>query len=142
MFTYLAVPGPSCSMWGLVPWPGIAPGPPALGAQSLSLCVSQSLSLWTTRGVPFVFLLIAILIGCDDIHCDSDSLISINVGYKKIFMCLLGPFVCLWKNVYSGLLPIFLLELFTFWYGVAWAIYMFWILTIYSYNLQIFSPIQ
>ena len=26
----------SCSMWDLVPWPGIEPGPPALGAGSLS----------------------------------------------------------------------------------------------------------
>ena len=24
----------SCSMWDLVPWPGIEPGPPAMGAQS------------------------------------------------------------------------------------------------------------
>ena len=31
----------SCSMWDLVPWPGIKPGPPALGAQSLSH--------WTTK---------------------------------------------------------------------------------------------
>ena len=28
--------GLSRSMWDLVPWPGIEPGPPALGAQSLS----------------------------------------------------------------------------------------------------------
>ena len=33
----------SCSMWDLVPWPGIKLGPPALGAQSLSH--------WTTREV-------------------------------------------------------------------------------------------
>ena len=32
------------SMWDLVPWPGIEPGPPALGAQSISH--------WTTRAVP------------------------------------------------------------------------------------------
>ena len=31
-------------MWDLVPWPGIEPGSPALGAQSLSH--------WTTREVP------------------------------------------------------------------------------------------
>ena len=36
----------SCSMWDLVPWPGMEPGPPALGAQSLSH--------WTTREVPSV----------------------------------------------------------------------------------------
>ena len=33
----------SCGMWGLVPWPGIKPGPPALGVRSLSH--------WTTREV-------------------------------------------------------------------------------------------
>ena len=55
---HLAVPGLSCSLgifrcgmqtlrcsiWDLVPWPGIKPGPPALGVQSLSH--------WTTREVP------------------------------------------------------------------------------------------
>ena len=33
----------SCGMWDLVPWPGIKPGPPALGAWSLTH--------WTTREV-------------------------------------------------------------------------------------------
>ena len=37
----MAVPGLSCSMRDLVPRPGIEPGPPALGAWSLSP--------WTTR---------------------------------------------------------------------------------------------
>ena len=36
----------SCGMWGLVPWPGIKPGPPALGAQRCSH--------WTTREIPIV----------------------------------------------------------------------------------------
>ena len=51
IFIYLAVLSLSCSiyrifscgMWDLVPWPGIEPGPPALGARSLSH--------WTTREV-------------------------------------------------------------------------------------------
>ena len=30
-----------CGMWDLIPWPGVEPGPPALGMQSLSH--------WTTR---------------------------------------------------------------------------------------------
>ena len=39
----------SCSMWDLVPWPGIKPRPSAVGVQSLSH--------WTTREVPtFPFL--------------------------------------------------------------------------------------
>ena len=41
---YLAALGLSCGMWDLVPWPGIEPGPHALGAQSLTH--------WTTREVP------------------------------------------------------------------------------------------
>ena len=36
----------SCSMWALVPGPEIEPGPPVLGAWSLSH--------WTTREVPVV----------------------------------------------------------------------------------------
>ena len=50
LFIYLVVPGLSCgtwtlnhNMWDLVPWPGIEPGPPALGAWNLSH--------WTTREV-------------------------------------------------------------------------------------------
>ena len=31
---YLYALGLSCTLWNLVPWPGIKPGPPALGAQS------------------------------------------------------------------------------------------------------------
>ena len=49
---YLAMLGLSCSMWGLIPWPGIKPGPPALGVWSLSH--------WTTREVPILFFLIGI----------------------------------------------------------------------------------
>ena len=40
---------PSCSMWDSVPWPGIKPRPPALGAQSPSH--------WTTREVPILCLI-------------------------------------------------------------------------------------
>ena len=38
----------SCSMWGLVPQPGIEPWPPALGAQSLNH--------WTTKEVTGLYL--------------------------------------------------------------------------------------
>ena len=34
VFIYLAAPGLGCHIWDLVPWPGIEPGPPALGVQS------------------------------------------------------------------------------------------------------------
>ena len=66
LFTYLAAPGLSCGMWDLlvvacefllwtlicglwdlVPWSGIEPGPPALGAWSLSH--------WPTREVPILY---------------------------------------------------------------------------------------
>ena len=43
IFFYLSVPG-LVYMWDLVPWPGIEPQPPVLGAWSLSH--------WTTREVP------------------------------------------------------------------------------------------
>ena len=60
IFIYLAASGFNCSMqtvrcsmWDLVPWPGIEPRPPALGTWSLSHC--------TTREVPgpcvYLFLL-------------------------------------------------------------------------------------
>ena len=42
-FIYLAVLSLSCSIWNLVPWPGIEPGAPALRVWSLSH--------WTTREV-------------------------------------------------------------------------------------------
>ena len=43
---YLAVPGLSCSIQDLVPWPGSKPKLPALG--------TWSLSHWTTREVPYI----------------------------------------------------------------------------------------
>ena len=43
-FIYLEVPGLSCGIWDLVPWPGIEPGFPAL--------VVWRLSHWTTREIP------------------------------------------------------------------------------------------
>ena len=44
IFISWAMLGLSCGMWDLVPWPGIEPGPPALGVLSLGH--------WTTREVP------------------------------------------------------------------------------------------
>ena len=44
VFISLAASGLSCSMWDLVPWPGIKPGASASGVQSLNH--------WTTREVP------------------------------------------------------------------------------------------
>ena len=39
---------PGCNMWDLVSWPGVEPGLPALGVQSLSP--------WPTGEVPWVYL--------------------------------------------------------------------------------------
>ena len=36
----------TCGRWNLVPWPGIEPRPPVLGAQSLSLCISKTDDLY------------------------------------------------------------------------------------------------
>ena len=41
IFIYLAVAGLSCSMWDLVPRPGVEPGPPALETQSLDHWTSK-----------------------------------------------------------------------------------------------------
>ena len=69
VFIYLAALGLSCSMWDLfscgmrtlswgmwdlVPWPRLEPGPPALGAQSLSH--------WTTREVLSLFILVCVCV--------------------------------------------------------------------------------
>ena len=43
----------SCGMGNLVPWPGVEPGPPALGAWSLSH--------WTTREVPRWYMLLFLI---------------------------------------------------------------------------------
>ena len=49
IFIYLAVPGLSCSLWALLPWPRIEPAPPILGVWRPRH--------WTTREVPQVLLL-------------------------------------------------------------------------------------
>ena len=41
IFIYLSALRLSCSMWDLIPWPGIKPGPSALGAWSLSYLEHQ-----------------------------------------------------------------------------------------------------
>ena len=62
-----------CGMWDLVPWPGIEPGSPALGAQSLSH--------WTTREVPgllsFFFRLRRFSASVTS-QCDLETLMNMN----------------------------------------------------------------
>ena len=47
-------------MWDLVPWPGIEPGPPALGVWSLSH--------WTTREVPLFLFLVFVFVFLRNLH--------------------------------------------------------------------------
>ena len=53
------------------------------------------------------------------------------------FSCSCVPFVCLWENVYSFMLPVF-----NWIVVVVWVLCTFWILTPYQiYDLKVFSPI-
>ena len=69
LFVYLAALGLSCSMWDLVPQPGVEPVPPALGVWSLShwtprevlfLCFSSKSSLFWPWISPYSFVFILI----------------------------------------------------------------------------------
>ena len=68
------------------------------------------------------------------------SLMISNVEHP--FICLLAICISLWRNVCLGLLPIFFIRLFVFWYWAAWAVCIFWRLFLYQLlHWQIFSPI-
>ena len=45
--------GLSCHMWDLVPWQGIEPGPPALGAQNLSHWITREVHIAPFHQKPF-----------------------------------------------------------------------------------------
>ena len=51
-FIYLAVLCLSCGTWDLVPWPGIEPGPPAIGPGSLSHWTSREVPAFSLVGTP------------------------------------------------------------------------------------------
>ena len=61
---------------------------------------------------------------------------------KCIFSCASWPFVYpLQRNVFLGLLPMFLLVCLFLWYRAAWAVCKFLRLILYQWHcLQIFSP--
>ena len=61
----------------------------------------------------------------------------------NMFSCDCWPSVCcLWKNVYSGPLPVLKLDFF-FFFATVWVLYIFWILTPFQiYDLQIFLSVQ
>ena len=53
------------------------------------------------------------------------------------------PVCCLWKNIYSGFLPIFKSGYLFVWCWVVGAVYIFWISTpAWSYHFQVFSLVQ
>ena len=64
-----------------------------------------------------------------------------NITYPLMF--LLSIHMSLWRNLYSGILPILWLGFFFFWYWVVWPLWKFWILTsCSSIYLQILSLIN
>ena len=100
-YIYLAMSGLSCSMWDLVPWPGVTPRTHILGAWSLNP--------WATREVPGrAFLILEALI-FPGLHSDyglksiwmsswqTDS--SIGGMVALIFMFLkISLFLIIWKG--------------------------------------------
>ena len=69
-----------CSMWDLVPWPGIEPGPLALGEQSLSHQGSpMSFDIWGTGNWKII------------LHCEWNSWDQLKI-YGFLFVILLFTF--------------------------------------------------
>ena len=82
---YLAVPGLYCSMWDLVPQPGIEPRPPALGVQSLSHWTTTEVSefYFQTNENHYYSLLGLVL-----------TVIFVVVVYTKSCLTLCNPIDC------------------------------------------------
>ena len=70
-------------MWDLVPWPGIEPRPPALGAWSLTH--------WTTREIPWVFC-----------HRDGSRGSKDAASTLLILVCLISACLCFSFFSYSS----------------------------------------
>ena len=60
----------------------------------------------------------------------------------NIFLCVSWPSVCLWRNVYLGLLPIFWLGCLFSWDWASWTVCEFWrSVPCQLHHLQIFSSL-
>ena len=76
-----------CGMWDLVPWPGIKPRPPALGAWSLSH--------WTAREVSAVFSLFLQELSKPVLHFPHSSIFLISSSGCGRFCLFSNP---LWQD--------------------------------------------
>ena len=96
----------SCSMWDLVPWPGIEPGPRALGVWNLSH--------WTTREVPVMYILtfiplLYIVCAFPVINCTFLSFSRFRVLWLQDTK---------WCSFFSGCIPLQVITRFWIWFPV------------------------
>ena len=89
------------------------------------------------------YFLFGIIAFCEIIHHRGFIYISLII-HLNTFPCTFWSSVCLrWKNVYSGLLPILILDYLFYCCWVVCVLYIFGVLTHYQiHDLQIFYPIQ
>ena len=90
--------GLSCSMWDLVPWPGIEPRPPALGVQSLSYWECRALATGPPGKSPhfgFDLYLFSLWLVILNIHVAVGHLYFFFGNVSKSFGHLKNVFVCL-----------------------------------------------
>ena len=103
----MAALGLSCSMWDLAPWPGIEPGPPALG--------TQSPSHWTTREVPKSIIFICL--GNQKIHVTHFIMIFTWLWFSgtKLLISLRYTCTVFWIFIFYGFTTLFVRTYFLTW---------------------------
>ena len=70
LFIYSTAVPCRCGMWDLVPWPGIEPGPPALGVWSLNHRAAREAPIKKLLKHNFIFNFLAVL----GLHCCTQAL--------------------------------------------------------------------